>query len=252
MKKINARILGTLVLGLGLTRVFAQPTFINDPSGLTTAINTNGVTFEEEIGNITFSDFNALEERTAFTFDSDDGYVGTGRFDRIELLETEGSPLNLRLDLSGTSGYRVLSTFQATGGSDSLAVGSSGGSVIMNFIDPYATSSAQPVTGIAFSANRIVGGDVTVSLYSDLARTTLIGSSFTLSDNTTDGTGYGFFGFYDGTASIASIVIDGTAATSQFGLDDLNITTIPEPSSFLLLIGGALVVVTATRLRFRK
>lgn len=79
-----------------------------------------------------------------------------------------------------------------------------------------------------------------VSLYSDLARTTQIGTTFTILDNTDGGkTKHSFFGYFDGSASIASIVIDGTATNQQFSIDDFNITTIPEPSTLILLLLSA-------------
>lgn len=140
--KTTTHILATLLLGLTLTQVSAQPVQINDPSGLNTLINTNNLTFEEEVGNIDVADFNALGEGLAFTFESSDGYTGSGNLASIQLLETNSSPINLRIVFGGTSGYRVLSTFEPTGGSNALAVGpisGVGGTVILDFIDPLNT-----------------------------------------------------------------------------------------------------------------
>lgn len=235
--KTTTHILATLFLGLLLTRVSAQ-IITNDPTGLGTAINTNGVTFEEEVGNINVADFNALGERLAFTFESGDGYSGTTRYDRIELLESEGSPMDLRIDFGSDGTFRQRDDNNATGGVTGLVYASGTNTATFDFIDPVNAPNAQPVTGVAFTANRIIG-NMSVSLFSDLARTQQIGSTFTILDNNADsGSNHSFFGYYDGNASIASVSID-TSGAGQFWIDDLNVTTIPEPSTLLMLLMSA-------------
>lgn len=238
-----------LIAGLLLPQVSAQNIF-NDPAGLDTLINTNNRTFQEQVGNITATQFNALDERLAFTFEEDDGYSGTQRFDRIELLESNNSPINLRINFGSDTGFRIRNDDFATGGNTALVYQSTANTVTMDFINPLSPANPQPVTGVGFTANRLQGS-IQVSLYSDLARTQLIGSSFTLNDNNANsGSNYSFFGFFDGGASIASIVLD-TSGVGQFWIDDLNITTVPEPSSLILLLLGAFTILPWFRARRR-
>lgn len=238
--KTTTHILATLLLGLTLTQVSAQNNF-NDPTGLDTAINTNNVNFEEEVGNFNVADFNALGERLAFTFEEVHGYTGTQRFDRIELLETNDSPMDLRINFGSNGNFRFRNDDHATGGVTGLVYASNTTSATFDFIDPLSNPlSAQPVTGVAFTANRLQG-DMTVSLFSDLDRTQQIGSTFTILDNNIGGkSNHSFFGYYDGNASIASVVLN-TSDVGQFWIDDFNITTIPEPSTLIMLLLSACV-----------
>ncbi|MDF3127644.1 PEP-CTERM sorting domain-containing protein [Kiritimatiellaeota bacterium B1221] len=232
--------LGTLLLGLALTQVSAQNN-IDDPTGLTTPINGLGTTMEEEIGNISLADFNTLDERVAFTFEDGDGYIAGNRLDGIILLETEGSPLDLRVNFNSDGNYRQTgSSSYSTGGTNSLIyAGSTTDEVNIDFVNPYSTLNAEPVTGFAFTANRLVGS-LTVSLYSDLAQTAQIGSDFTILANNGSGlSDHSFFGYFDSTASIASVKFDTSLVTSDFYFDDLNITTIPEPSTIIMILMGA-------------
>jgi hypothetical protein len=241
---------GTLLTGLILTSVSAQ-IITNNPTGLNTLINTNNVTFMQEVGNINVAGFNALGERLAFTFEEDDGYSGTTRYDRIELLESAGSPMNLRINFGSDAGFRFRNDDFATGGDTALVYQGNANTVTFDFIDPLNPSNAQPVTGVAFTANRIISGNMTVSLFSDLARTQQIGSTFTINDNNASGgSNHSFFGYFDGNASIASVVID-SSLIGTFWIDDLNITTIPEPSSLILMFMGLGCLVGMQRLRKR-
>ncbi len=241
---------GTLLTGLILTQVSAQNTF-DDPTGLNTLINTNNVTFMQDVGNINVAGFNALGERVAFTFEAEDGYSGTSLFNSIILLENNDSPMNLRVNFGSNGSFRQRDNANATGGVTGLAYASNTTSATIDFVNPFSTSNAQPVTGVAFTANRIISGNMTVSLFSDLARTQQIGSTFTINDNNASGgSNHSFFGFYDGNASIASVVLD-TSDLGQFWIDDLNITTIPEPSSLILMFMGLGCLVGMQRLRKR-
>lgn len=248
MKKASSSILTALFTGL-LTQASGQ-IITNDPTGLNTAINTNAVTFEEEVGNIGVAGFNALGDRLAFTFESGDGYSGTTRYDRIELLESNSSPMNLRINFGSDAGFRIRNDGNATGGVTAVAYQDTANSATFDFINPLS-GNAQPVTGVAFTANRIQGTSISVSLYSDLARTQQIGSSFIILDNNANaGTNHSFFGYYDGNAPVASVLID-SFAVGTFWIDDLNISTssIPEPASLglILALGATLPMVLLRR-----
>lgn len=253
--KICTHILGTLLMGLTASQVSAA-ILINDPTGLTTAINSNTETIDEEVGNIDLASFNLLGERVALTFEVGDGFAqdgssGTGNLDRVELLEIEGSPLDLRVNFGSNTGFRVLSGFRPTGGATTLVYQGTTSTATIDFIDPLSPSNAQPVTGVAFTANRLEGAMI-VSLYSDLARTSQIGSDFTILANTGGGgSEHSFFGYYDGGASIASVSIN-SSSVGQFAIDDLNISTIPEPSTLVMLLVGACVMLPAYYSRRKK
>lgn len=250
MKKASSSILTALFTGL-LTQASGQ-TITNDPTGLNTAINTNAVTFEEEVGNTGVAGFNALGDRLAFTFEDGDGYSGTSRYDRIELLESNSSPMNLRINFGSDGTFRFRNDDYATGGVSGVVYESGTDSATIDFIEPLS-GNAQPVTGVAFTANRVIG-NLSVSLFSDLARTQQIGSSITISDNNANGgSNHSFFGYHDGNASIASVSID-TSSAGQFWIDDLNISTssIPEPASLgLILVLGATLPMVLLRKRNR-
>jgi len=236
--KTTTHVLVTLLLGLTLTQVSAQNNF-DDPTGLNTAINTNNVTFEEEVGNIGVADFNALGERLAFTFEEDDGYSGNDLFNSIILTENGGSPMNLRVNFASNGNFRQRDNDNATGGSTGLVYAPNTGNATIDFVNPINTSVAQPVTGFAFTANRLQV-DMDVKLYSDLARTQQIGSTFTIQNNNI-GSNHSFFGYFDGNASIASVEFVPTTGSelNQFWIDDVNISTIPEPSTLIMLLLSA-------------
>lgn len=247
MKKTSTLILMALFSG-HLTQVSAQ-TIVNNPTGLGTAINTNAVTFEEEVGNIGVAGFNALGDRLAFTFETDDGYVGTTRFDRIELLEIDDSPMDLRINFGSIGSFRQMNNDHATGGVTGLVYGGPTTSATIDFVNPIS-GLAQPVTGVAFTANRLQG-ELVVSLFSDLARTQQIGSSITIKDNNANGgSNHSFFGYHDGNVLISSVSIDSTNV-GQFWIDDLNISTaIPEPASLALVMAlGATLPLVLSRKR---
>ncbi len=242
---------GTLLTGLILTPVSAQNNF-DDPTGLNTLINTNNVTFEEQVGNINVAGFNGLGERLAFTFEAEDGYSGTNLFNSIILTESGGSPMNLRVNFGSNGNFRQRDSDNATGGDTGLVYAANTSTATIKFVNPFNTSNAQPVTGFAFTANRLEI-DMDVSLYSDLDGTQQIGSTFTVQNNN-QGSNHSFFGYFDGNASIASVKFEPTSGSqlNQFWVDDLNITTIPEPSSLILMFMGLGCLVGMQRLRKRN
>lgn len=218
---------------------------VNNPDGLDTAINTNASTMEESVGNVSVAGFNALPERYAITFEVDDGYTAGQRFDRVELLEAD-SGINLRVNFdAGVSTFRIISDFFPTGGDYALVI-APGGTLGLNFRHPL-TNTDLPMQSVAFTANRIQGGNLTIRLWEDTARTTRVGDDFILSANDT-GSGHSFFGYIGENANISAIDIDGSGI-AQFSVDDLNISPIPEPGALPLLLLGASLLVSVLRRR---
>ena len=208
---------------------------VNNPDGLDTPINSNAKSMEESVGNVGIAGFNALPERYAITFEVDDGYTAGQRFDRVELLEAD-SGIDLRVNFdAGVAAYRQIGDWNPTGGDYALILAGAG-TLGLNFIDPL-TSTDLPIQSVAFTANRIQGGDLTIRLWEDTARTTRVGDDFLLAANDT-GSGHSFFGYIGESANISAIDIDGSGI-AQFSVDDLNIALIPEPAVVPQFLLGA-------------
>ncbi|MCF7839093.1 MAG: hypothetical protein K9N49_10745 [Candidatus Marinimicrobia bacterium] len=230
-----------VLTGVVLVAGAAQANIITNPGGLSTAINANSLTMEEEVGNLSLAAFNALSQRYAITFETADGYPApdagnpASRVDRVELTGGYGQ----RIDFAST-GYRLTSGFRPTGGSVDL---------VLQAGHTLTVTITNAVQGVGFTLNRVTGAAITVQLFSDLGATSQIGSDYSVAVNTGAGLSErSFFGYYDGSASIQALKIIGTGA-QQHSIDDLNVAVIPEPTSLAVWLLGAALLLRVIRRR---
>lgn len=231
------------IVGICLGVTISWANIITDPSGLNTSINSNELIMQEEVGNISLAGFNALSLRYAITFEEDDGYTSGATVTRVEFTETE-SGIELDVGFARDGGnYMLVSDFRPTGGANDLVLGSVNASLDLTF------SSA--MQGVAFTANRIEGGALTVQLFSDESMNTQIGSDYTIAVNTGgELSERSFFGFFDPQTDIRAVRIDGSAA-NQYSIDDLNVA-IPEPSALGLVVLGVSALLACRRRPWRS
>ena len=211
---------------------------VTNPNDAGNAINTLGVSLSEEVGNTSLADFNNLLSQNTFTIDTTaspaypsgdvvgDSYVLTGVSKTINMSVSGGG------FWSASGGAAFISS-----GDQSLQRAGGARSAIFTF--------DTAVQAFGFTANRLLGSDLTVNLYSDSGGSSLI-ISFALSDNTS--TDHSFFGYTSGSQNILRIDLVGTAGTSQYGIDDISFSNdnvnvaVPEPSSLALFAGGLVML----------
>ncbi len=210
-----------------------------DPANITTAdINSNGNTIDKSAGNISLTDFNALDTTYVCTLDTP----------QTEFTNTS-VPIFLQLT-SGTSGIDLNATISASGGgyavfAESATYASSG---LGNMTTNRATITIdinEGVAGVAFTLNRLIG-DATVTLFDADSNAVGAASGYTLSE----GASHGYFGFLGGGSdnAISQVVIT-TAGGNALGLDDVSFTNVPEPATLGLLASGLALVVARRRRR---
>lgn len=214
---------------------------ITDPATMNTAaVNGNNETMNQQAGNITLANYNALADKRVFNFDN---FTSTGNDGTTQ---ANGGKVKATADnVTATFGVSGLGTFAfITGGAD-YATSTSGGleQAIQHNRATFSISFDTPVEAVAFTASRLqAAATVTLTLSDSTTK------QYTLNINSPGSTkGQSFFGYSiknetPASPKIASMTIV-TNVQSQYGIDDFSfVKVVPEPTSAAGLIGAGSVM----------
>lgn len=237
MEKKVQSLAALLVCGISIS--VQSAVLVTDPGGLDSPINSLNVPISAEIGNMSLATMNGSHGpniiRQTLTFDTVDGYPTTEASNPV--------PFNTARDRSIITPRRIV-TFENTGAnflhlSSGGSHQSSGNQALIAHGDAHITTVSfdEPVLFIGFTANRVLE-ELTVRIFADLAKTSQIGSDFTIAPNT-----HSFFGFRSDSENILAFEVQKMSDGNQYGLDDITFgVVIPEPSTALLLLIAPLIL----------
>jgi hypothetical protein len=195
-----------------------------NPSGLDTNVNTLGETMEEVVGNYSIAQFNANVKTYNHTFEPSDGYNSGDHILSVILTSpVSGIDLVATYILGGASGFgNVISAWVPTGGSSAACWASAG---------THSVTFDNAVQGVGFTINRCYL-TITIELFDEFG--SQIGSTYTVTDNTSGGgSAHSFFGYYDENAAIARVEFT-APATNQFAIDDFTVIVgLSDPDDFI-------------------
>jgi hypothetical protein len=207
---------------------------ITDPGGLGSVINPLGVSWQEQVGNYSATQFSSNANRLVFNFDNTYySTVAANTLGNIYLTQgVSGVDLGIALTRVGTyqvrsSGTSIYQTSSTSGDAYALFYKASSGTMTFD----------HDIYGVGFSINRVFG-NITVDLYN---RANTKFSTYSMVPNAS-GTNHSFFGYYNAAAAgIAKIVITSTDSGNQWAVDDFTVIATPEPATLVLLGLGFVV-----------
>lgn len=222
-----------------------------NPTGYTGNVTLQ--TFEEELGNYTAAQFNSLAGTYLVNFDDTSEFTAATTVTSV-LYDSPTSGFNYRANfglLAGGFGRIIETGASFVSSPDQSSVWGNGGGATIEFPDIAwgASNDNQDIYGVGFTIARLQA-PMDVSFYSDLAGNTQVGSTISLSANSS-GSGYSFVG-YAGTDQIRRVEL--ATATNTFGIDDVivAVSPIPEPSTLIMLLLGAFVIGPMAYFRKKK